>query len=257
MIGSLTPYVFLGAAQRRLMAGGWPILTYHKLGAPPRGTRDPFLYVRPEEFDRQLAALGRAGYRSGSLDEVSGSPTGGSTGDGVVITFDDGCGNVLEHGLAPLSRHRFGAIQFLVAGMLGRRNEWDLAKGDTAEGLMDEAQVRTWLAAGHEIGSHSLTHRNLRHLEPAALREEVVASKKLLEDRFGLPIRHFCYPYGSWNTLVRDCVAEAGYATACTMDFGVNPEVQGRFELRRIIPLSAGELLAKVAHRLRRQVLGG
>lgn len=254
MLGWLSPRIFLGRAQRRLSGCGMPVLSYHKIAPPPPGTTDPFLYVSPSRFDEQLGALRRYGYSSAPLTEVFTAE--GSPGRKAVITFDDGCCNVLQHGLAPLVRHQFHAIQFLVAQYLGRTNEWDVAKGDVPERLMDEAQVREWLAAGHEIGSHSATHRNLRHLGPADAREEVFASKKSLEDTFGLEVRHFCYPYGSWNAGVRDLVAEAGYRTACTMRFGVNPAGTSPFELRRIIPLSSGETLAKIQHRLARRIRG-
>jgi peptidoglycan/xylan/chitin deacetylase (PgdA/CDA1 family) len=172
----------------------------------------------------------------------------------TVITFDDACCNAFENSLAPLARHGFHAIQFVVADFLGRNNEWDIAKGDSPEKLMDEQQVRDWLAGSHEIGSHSSTHPNLRHITLAQAREEISSSKKSLEDRFGVAVQHFCYPYGSWNESVRDLVVEAGYRTACTMTFGVNTVSAPPFELRRIIPLSSLELLRKCEHRLRKKM---
>ena len=100
---------------------------------------------------------------------------------------------------------------------------------------MDEAQIREWLAAGHEIGSHTLTHPFLTRISPQRAREEISASKKKLEDRFGRPVRHFCYPYGDWNPAVRDLVMAAGYETACTTEFGVNTGATPPFELKRIL----------------------
>lgn len=251
MLGWFSNRIFLGAAQRRLIQRGVPIFAYHKIAEPTAGTRDPFLYVSAERFDEQLSALRRAGLSSRMLDESSEFK---KTADGAVITFDDGFTSVLRNGLGILSRHQFRAIQFLVAGSLGKQNHWDIAKGDVPEQLMDEAQIREWLAAGHQIGSHSMTHRNLRHLSPAEMREEISASKKLLEDRFGVEIRNFCYPYGSWNQTVRDLVVEAGYRTACTLEFGVNDANTPAHELRRIYPLSSGEMLQKIAHRLSRRL---
>jgi peptidoglycan/xylan/chitin deacetylase (PgdA/CDA1 family) len=258
------------------MRQGVPVFTYHKIAEPPPATRDPFLYVSPVRFDEQLAGLRRAGCVSACLGEAfrepgqrsskrspeatalaKVGPAAGGQPQAVVLTFDDGCRNVLEHGLDILARHRFSAIQFLVAGFLGKRNEWDIVKGDVAEALMDEGQIREWLNAGHEIGSHSMTHRNLRHLSPADAREEIFGSKKSLEDRFGVPVQHFCYPYGSWNEEVRDLVREAGYFTACTVCFGVNIRSTPPYELRRIIPLSTAELLRKMRHRLARRMGGG
>src|SRR6266853_698306 len=237
MLGSLSARVFLGPAQLRMARRGVPVFAYHKIAAPPRATIDPFLYVGPQSFDKQLADLRRAGFTSASLSEM---PTAQNQGmPKAVITFDDGCCNAFQNSLEPLARHGFRAIQFLVADFLGRKNEWDIAKRDSPEKLMDEHQVRDWMAAGHEIGSHSSTPTNLRNISGAQAREEISGSKKSLEDRFGLAIQHFCYPYGSWNESVRDLVAAAGYSTACTMAFGVNTAAAPRFELRRIIPLSS------------------
>jgi peptidoglycan/xylan/chitin deacetylase (PgdA/CDA1 family) len=170
-----------------------------------------------------------------------------------VITFDDAFRNVFENGLEVLVRHKIPAIQFVVSGSIGKENHWDVAKRDVPEPLMDASQIKEWLAAGNEIGSHSVTHRNLKKLDAAEAREEITASKKSLEDVFGVEVRHFCYPFGGWTPGIRDLVAQAGYMTASTVDFGVNGPQTDRLALRRIIPLSRGNLLLKVFHRLLRK----
>ncbi|HWC60709.1 MAG TPA: polysaccharide deacetylase family protein [Verrucomicrobiae bacterium] len=240
--------VFLGRAQKNLMARGAAVFTYHKIGAPPKNCRDPFLYVKVEELDRQLTALREIGFRPAHLGGIS-SP-GNSLAGNFVITFDDGFLNVLDLGLELLARHQIPAIQFIVSDFVGKQNEWDIAKGDSAEPLMDAAQIKQWLAAGHEIGSHSATHRNLRQLNAAEAREEICGSKKALEDKFGVEIRHFCYPFGGWTPAARDLVAQAGYQTACTVEFGVVEAKADPFTLRRIIPLSRADLTRKIVHRL-------
>lgn len=213
-----------------LFAQGNPVLTYHKVGPRPRGARLKGLYVSAGLFARQVGELRAAGYRSGSLGDV----TAAGTGKRVVLTFDDGFANVLEHAVEPLRESGFAAIQFLVADLLGKTNEWESSVGERAEALMDAGQVREWLAAGHDIGSHTLTHPFLTRLPAVDAREEIAASKRRLEDLFGRVIEHFCYPYGDWNPAVRDLVIEAGYRTACTTDFGVNTGVVSPFELRRV-----------------------
>ncbi len=241
-------HVFLSASQRRLFRRGVPVFMFHKLASPPANTRDPFDYMRPELFEARLAAVRAAGLRSLTLDDlVPGNP---APAPGFVVTFDDGYRNVWEHGLTLLEKHRVKAIQFLVPARLGQRNEWDLPNGEVPEPLMDAAQVRDWLAAGHSIGSHTTTHRMLKKLSEAEAREEIAGSKKRLEDLFGVAIRHFCYPSGRYNAMVRGLVEEAGYHTACTVEFGINTPETPRLELRRISPLSGPELAAKVWHRL-------
>jgi len=245
--------IFLSSAQRALLAQGPAIFLLHKTGLAPRNTRDPFDYVDPDRLETRLAALGAAGLKSISMDAV---PQGDRPGQRFVISFDDGYRNVLRQGLPVLQRQGIQAIQFLVASRIGGHNDWDQAKGEVAEDLMTEAEVREWLAAGQQIGSHGLTHRNLKKLSEKEARAEIFDSKKKLEDQFGVAIRHFSYPSGRYTPQIRDLVEEAGYLTASTVEFGVNGPGTNPFELRRIFPLSATELLGKARHRLWRKVLG-
>jgi peptidoglycan/xylan/chitin deacetylase (PgdA/CDA1 family) len=246
--------VFLSRAQQRLFRRGLPVFMYHKVAALPKATRDPFLYVSPGKFDAQLAALKQAGYSTAKLGDVRAMTDNRSRK--IVLSFDDGCEDVLKNTFGILASHCFSAIQFLVANFIGKQNEWDIADGDVPERLMDEVQVREWLAAGHEIGSHSATHRNLKKLNADEAREEIFSSRKRLEDTFGVPVRHFSYPFGGVNDAIQDLVAEAGYETACTVKFGVNNSATPPLRLHRIIPISGADLLRKVRHRLGRKISG-
>jgi peptidoglycan/xylan/chitin deacetylase (PgdA/CDA1 family) len=244
--------IFMGKAQRKLFRHGVPVFTYHSVGNPKAGARDPYLYVTSDEFIRQLDLLQADGFTAGSLDEAIAAT--GNPGRKFVITFDDGYCNVFENALPVLERYRFRAVQFIVANLIGGRNEWMLRKSDIPEPLMDRHQIQEWLACGHEIGSHSLNHPQLAKIPLTQARKEIVASKKRLEDLFSIPIRHFCYPSGSWNEAVRDLVAEAGYDTACTTAFGVNTVTTPRHSLHRVVPLSREELIGKIQHRLKRRL---
>ena len=205
---------------------------YHKIAKRPRGVRLKGLYVSPDQFERHVRELKDAGFTTASLGELAAATT--PLKNKVVFTFDDGFRNVLEHGLLPLGDAGFRAIQFLVPNYLGKINEWDLRDGEVPEALMDKHQVCDWLAAGHEIGSHSMTHASLDRLSVRDAREEIISSKKKLEDMFGISIAHFCYPYGNFNDAIRDVVLEAGYQTACTTEFGVNTPETPRVALHRI-----------------------
>ncbi len=244
----LGSYIFLSATQRRWLRDGCGILTFHKIAAPPAKTIDPFEYTTAFQLETKLAALRAAGFQPSQLGESNLRSRGT-----FVVTFDDGYANVAEAALPVLERQKISAIEFLIAGKLGGHNDWDVAKGDVPQPLMDATQVRTWLAAGHQIGSHSLTHPNLRKIPLSQAREEITASKKRLEDMFGVAVEHFCYPYGSYNEAIRDLVAEAGYKTACTVTHGVPLPSDSPFELKRITPLTTPELLRKAWHRLRRK----
>lgn len=228
MSAELPAYYTALAPFRTLFEQADPILTYHKLGPRPQHVRLKGLYITRRLFQDQLEELRTAGFSSGSLSDWKVKPL-----KKVVITFDDGYVNVLRFGLGPLAKARFKAIQFLPANLLGKCNEWDVPLGEAPEPIMDAAQVREWLSADHEIGSHSLSHPYLTQLPLGSAREEIGASRKKLEDLFGIPIRHFCYPYGDWNEAVRGLVQEAGYQTACTTEPGLNTHAGAPFTLKR------------------------
>lgn len=232
---------------------GNPVLTYHKLGPRPGRVRIKGLYLSRRLFWRQLRELRSAGYASGTLEDCAGP----KTGKRVVITFDDGYLNVLRYGLEPLASTGFKAVQFLVANLLGDCNEWDVPLGEAPEKMMDVAQVRDWIAAGHDIGSHTLTHPFLTQVSPATAREEITASRKKLENLFGRPVTHFCYPYGDWDDRVRDLVAAAGYRTACTTEAGINAPGISPLALKRFTARYASRSLRDLWSRLRRWGRGG
>jgi len=216
---------------RDLFSTGVPILMYHKIAPRPRRVRLKGLYVTPDLFQRQLAELGENGFSACGPSEACQD---GHPAPRFALTFDDGFRNVFQNALAPLAQRRWRAMQFLVANCIGKFNEWDLRDGEACELLMDAAEVRDWVGAGHAIGSHSLTHARLTRLTLRDAREEIFASKKKLEDAFGVAVEHFCYPYGDWSEPVRELVIEAGYRTACTTQFGVNTPATPPFALHRI-----------------------
>ncbi len=238
---------------RDVFARGNPVLTYHKLGPRPRRVRIKGLYLSGGLFARQLQQLRQAGYSSGSLSDCAGFRIPGK----VVITFDDGYVNVLRHGLGPLATNGFKAIQFLVADLLGKCNEWDVPLGEAAEPMMDPVQVRDWLGAGHDIGSHTLTHPFLTRVPLVQAREEIAASRKKLEDIFQRSIEHFCYPYGDWNDKIRDLVQETGYRTACTTEPGINTPEVTPFALKRFTARYPSRNLKAVWRRLRGLTVAG
>ena len=202
---------------RRLFATGLPVICYHKVGKKPARAKLRGIYVGERLFTRQMRQLADAGFRSVSLDACHGAPVPNS----IALTFDDGSLTVLQKALAPLADAGFQAINYLVSDLIGGVNEWDTVHGEVPDRLMDEAQVREWMAAGHQIGAHTKTHPHLSKISPEKAREEIFGSKKSLEDRFGVPIRHFCYPYGDYSPRVRDMVGEAGFETAVTIEPGI------------------------------------
>ncbi|MBV8484314.1 MAG: polysaccharide deacetylase family protein [Verrucomicrobia bacterium] len=204
---------------KRKCRQGIPILMFHKIGNYPASANMPWLYVSPAHFERLLDTFERKNYQAVSLSDAVQAKTG--RGNRFVISFDDGYEGTLSYAAPKLRERGFAAIQFLVASRLGQRNEWDLGVDTTMERLMSETQVQEWLSLGFEIGAHTLTHPRLSAIPISEARNEIACSKKRLEDRFGVQVKDFAYPYGNYNEAVVDLVREAGFETACTCDPGV------------------------------------
>lgn len=217
---------------REIFQTGTPVLTYHKLGPRPNGVRIKGLYLSEKLFARQLSELRTAGFETPPLSSIF--PASDATQNKIALTFDDGYTNVLRYGLRPLADNKYHAIQFIVASCIGKANQWDMRAGEAQEPLMDTAQIREWLAAGHEIGSHSLTHPLLTRIPRAQAHEEISASKKILEDLFGRTVEYFCYPYGDWNDELCNLVMAAGYKAAFTATAGINTPADSPYMLKRL-----------------------
>ncbi|MGY2127005.1 polysaccharide deacetylase family protein [Blastococcus sp. SYSU DS0617] len=194
------------------------VLMYHSIS--PATIPDPHLLrVHPDRLDAQLRTLRRLGLRGVSLGELMAARDRGEGHRMVALTFDDGYRDFLEHAVPVLDRHGMTGTVYVVADRLGGENDWD--EGPRLP-LMDADQVRAVAAAGHEVGSHSLSHAHLAGLGPAALQAEVAGSRSVLEEVLGRPVRGFCYPYGDFDTAAADAARDAGYDHACvTRDYSV------------------------------------
>ncbi len=70
--------------------------------------------------------------------------------------------------------------------------------------------------AGITIGSHTKSHAVLTNERPDTMAEETAGSRRTLEKKLGVPVRHFAYPDGRFSPAVVSAVASAGYRLAFT-----------------------------------------
>ncbi|RFU23047.1 polysaccharide deacetylase family protein [Geodermatophilus marinus] len=184
---------------------------YHSVS--PSAQPDPHrVRVSPDRLDRHLRLLRRLGLRGVSLAELLAARERGAAAGLVALTFDDGYADFVEHALPVLARHQVTATLYVVAGLLGGRNDWD--DGPRLD-LLDAAGVRAVAAAGHEVGSHTLTHADLRGADPVTLAHEVGESRRVLQDVLQAEVPGFCYPWGRFDGAAAKAVRRAGYDHAC------------------------------------------
>lgn len=190
---------------------GVPVLAYHKIAPQPPRARARGLYVNPKRFAQQIGGLQAAGFDCVGLDGLHGPPSA------FAITIDGGFECTLEHALPVLEHLGLTATLFVASACIGGWNDWEIAHGEEPRRLLDEAQIRDWLAAGQRLGSLGLTCTDLTRLPRTSVREELRGSRAELEDRFGLEVEELSYPFGAHDEVVCDLAAECGYRRAVTL----------------------------------------
>jgi peptidoglycan/xylan/chitin deacetylase (PgdA/CDA1 family) len=228
-----------------------PILMYHQVVPTPAPSYRRYT-VSTKVFSAQMRWLAMAGYTVLTMDELLDAWDHGFTRSGraVVITFDDGFRDSVRFALPILARHGFRATFYLVAGLIGDVSRWTAATSGTTFPLVDWAGAQALLAAGMACGAHSLTHPPLADRTPEVWREELVTSKRVLEERLGREIGHLAYPYGSVHRGVRDAAEAAGYRSACGTATALARPGDDRLLLPRV-PVYGTDSLLDFAVRLR------
>lgn len=215
-------------------SSGIPILMYHKVNPDP-ATGNLGLRIPPSEFEWQMKYLSEQGYRSVSLQEVrdyilDGKPLPPKP---VVITLDDGYRDNYIYALPVLEKYGYTATVFVVVNTIGKVNEFDLGVQPVNQ-MMNWSELRDMAARGITIGSHTMDHPHLSELSPDKALSQIRESKESLEKGLGLPVKYFCYPYGSYNQEVKKVVEQYGYEAATTTHQGVAGASDDIFALKRV-----------------------
>lgn len=222
--------------RRALSTGHAVVLAYHAV-EDLSGDRILGPYgVPPARLGAQLDALRRAGRRFITLDTLLEALAGRTTlpRGAVLVTFDDAYVSVLETGVPELRRRGVPAVVFAVAGHTGGTNAWDHKEGRTRLELLDADGLHALTGAAIEIGSHTVSHRQLPTFDDAALDHELTASADLIEG-MGLPRpRALAYPYGAFDERVAAATRAAGYEVAFTIEAGAVERGTPRMLLPRI-----------------------
>jgi peptidoglycan/xylan/chitin deacetylase (PgdA/CDA1 family) len=145
-------------------------------------------------------------------------------------------GAAFDQACAYCSR-RSGAEQDEFVDSLERQLETALLQGPC---MMTWDEVRAVRKQGHTIGSHTMTHPNLAHIEESALKRELAESKQILERELRTAVVHFSYPCPAlqphWSERTVDVTGECGYQSAVTTNSGTVRRHDNPLQLKRVRP---------------------
>jgi hypothetical protein len=162
----------------------------------------------------------------------------------VVLTFDDGYQDFYTKAFPILKRYGFTATVFLPTGFIAE--ETLLFKGKKC---LRWGEVCELASSGVQFGSHTVNHSELRNLTWDKVEYEVRKSKEVLEDRVGLAMDSFSYPYAfpeedrRFTTRFRNLLIESGYANGATTIIGTARKGNDRLFLKRIPTNSNDDLV--------------
>lgn len=196
-----------------------PILMYHSISGNLFGISHPFYHIHtlPTVFSEQMRWLRSQGYRTLDLpDAWAALNSGADLSKTVVLTFDDGYRDFYTEAMEVLTQCGFTATIFLATDRIRQTS----ARVEGADYLTWD-EVRELHRHGIQFGSHTVTHADLRSLEPAELEFELGQSKEVIEQNLGAPIDSFSYPFSfpeedkSMVRFVEDLLENFGF------DYGV------------------------------------
>jgi len=185
------------------------VLVYHKVDSRFEWgiTR-----VTPAQFEQQVSTLSKAGYSLVTLSDWFDNPYDEKT---VAITFDDGYESVYHNALPVLEKYNAKATIFVISDYIGQENLWDVNIGWLKFRHLNSAQLLELAELGHEVGSHTCTHKVLVDADETTILADFKRSKVTLESLINRKVRFIAYPFGRFNSRLLELTSEAGYDGGC------------------------------------------
>jgi len=171
-------------------------------------------------------------------------------GDSVLLTFDDGFISnryVCEKVLDPMG---IKALFFVISEYVKMDKESNESRGflsniypeTTSEDHslhmrnMGIPDIKYLLKNGHSVGAHTATHKKLSDLkDEKSLTEEIINSADLLESLFQIRIKHFAFPFGTFDSFSEEAlkIAQKRFSLIYTGMRGNNDKLLQTYGIRR------------------------
>jgi hypothetical protein len=185
---------------------GVVVLIYHRVGGQAPSEIDLPLDLFRAQME-ELAASGGAGTLDDALTVLAGVR---AEGPKVVVTFDDGTADIVDHALPVLVETGVPALLYAATAFIddgisfpgdGRPVSWSALADAHATGLLT-------------VGSHTHTHALLDRLDSGAVDGELDRSIELIGEHIGEAPRHFAYPKALMGSAYADAAIRQRFVSA-------------------------------------------
>ena len=197
-----------------------PILLYHHVSSE---MKDSQYSINPEMFEQQIAWLHDNGYSSINITTLANLIQEGGKIPlrPVIITFDDGNLDVYQKAFPILKKYGFSATFYVVDNYIN------------GKAMVTSDQLKELIQNGWEIGSHGNSHTDLT-ASGVDLMKEIRMAKLETEDRLGVTINSFAYPFGRVDPTVIDKTIRFGFTSAVGLGATSTHDRSSLFYLSRI-----------------------
>ena len=187
------------------------VLGYHRMEGQTGGA----LSIAPELFEQHMQRLRDNGIQVISMQDFLAWRRNEKSipAKSALITIDDGYVSAFDVARPILKKFNYPWTYFIYTkyvGSGGKSITWE--------------QLGVLRDEGVEIGCHTASHINLRETRgkspeayDAWLREEIIGSKQLIEQKLAIRCAVFAYPEGRYSTKVLELVQAASYEAAFTV----------------------------------------
>ena len=214
-----------------LTASGYqvvPVLNYHHF----LEDCDSLLCIPPDVFDKQMKYLKENGYRTVTMEDLSGflQYRQALPRKSLMITIDDGYRSAYDIAYPILKRYGFTATLFIYTdyvGVSGKAITWD--------------QLRELSADGFQVGSHTISHSDLTMKKEGESEEdylvrinkELIDSKQIIDMKLTQDTTSIAFPFGRYDESILSLAEQAGYELGFSVEGGGNPFFSDALCLRR------------------------
>lgn len=215
-----------------------PVIMYHRVIRDKSEGGVHGIYVTETQFEEHLKYLKENNYETITFEDLLDNRYKNRFDKNkkqIILTFDDGYTDNYNYAFPLLKKYGFKCVIYLLSHL--DYNRWDVEVKDNPEQkfkLMNMDMIKEMEEYGIEFGGHTKTHPKLATLSLEEVREEIVTSKKVLEERLGHSLISFAYPYGNLNEDVKKIVRDCGYDFAVATDSGDISFSEDLFQIRRI-----------------------
>ena len=201
---------------------GISVLMYHSVAH-----NNVFFTVKLEMFEKQMQYLKDKNYNVIKLSDLislleSNEELPKKT---VILTFDDGFEDNYINVFPVLKKYNFPATIFLVTGLVNK--EMNNSQNIPLK-ILNWEQINEMHQSGLiDFQPHTVNHQELN-------KEEIINSKKEIEERLNKKCEFFAYPRGICNDEIIDILKDNGFKASRTLKNGKVKKGDDLFKLKRI-----------------------